>query len=242
MPRRRALHTGAVTSHRSDPLSWVALDSWDVDPADLVAPGRPWADVIPTDVDNRIDNSIGPLPTQGWREVMILPPDPAAMPGRLFVAPDGDGWAVAYLSPPLGEGKPILSAGPAVSLRPGKPARRQGLRLTWPTGVEVRASELQGLQITLTNAGDVAWVADPQDTQYAHGWLLDRHGHRIGSSTIYYGGTHHAIDELAPGEGLPLPVSFGPDPQLTAPGVYQVQAVMPALNLWSPRSNITVLP
>ncbi len=64
----------------------------------------------------------------------------------------------------------------------------------------------------------------------------------IGSSMINFGGFHHVWDELAPGQVLPLPVSFGPGAHLTGVGVYGVEAVMPALNLWSARSTIAVLP
>jgi hypothetical protein len=164
------------------------------------------------------------------------------MQGRLFAAPDGEDWSVAYLSPPLAEGKPILSAGPAVRLRPGKPSRRYGLRLIWPTRVEVHASELQDLQITLTNVGDVAWVADPQDGQYVHAWLLDANGDRIGPSMIAFVGLQFVVDELAPGQMFPLPVSFGPGAHLTPAGVYTVEAVMPSLNLWCARSTIAIVP
>ena len=59
---------------------------------------------------------------------------------------------------------------------------------------------------------------------------------------IYFGGFQHVSDELAPGEVLPLPVSFGPGAHLAAVGVYGVEAVMPALNLWSARSTLVVLP
>jgi len=59
---------------------------------------------------------------------------------------------------------------------------------------------------------------------------------------INFGGFHHVWDELAPGQVLPLPVSFGPGAHLTGVGVYGVEAVMPALNLWSARSTIAVLP
>jgi len=111
-------------------MLWVALDSWDVDPEDLEVAGQPWAAVIPTDVDNRIDDGIQPLPLQGWREVAIQVEDPSPLQGRLFAAPEGKDWSVAYLSAPLAEGKPILSAGSGVRLRPGKPSRRHGLRLT----------------------------------------------------------------------------------------------------------------
>lgn len=231
-----------MTNRDSDPLSWVALDSWDVDPADLEVAGQPWEAIIPTDIDNRIDDSIQPLPQQGWREVAIQTEEPSLFQGRLFAAPQGEDWSVAYLSPPLAEGKPILSASPTVRLRPGRPSRRHELRLTWPTPIEVRASELQDLKISMANVGDAVWVADPQDAQYVHAWLLDGHGDRIGSSTIYVGGFHHVSDELAPGQVLPLPVSFGPDAHLTAVGVYGVEAVMPALNLWSAQSTIVVLP
>lgn len=221
---------------------WVALDSWDVDPADLEGAGQPWEAVVPTDVDNRIDDSIQPLPQQGWREVAIQPEDPSPRRGRLFAAPEGEDWSVAYLSSPSAGSKPILSAGTAVRLRPGKPSRRHGLRLTWPTRIEVRASELQDLQVTLTNVGDVIWVADPQDGQYVHAWLLDGDGDRIGSSWIALDGGQHILDELAPGQAFPLPVSFGPDAHLTPVGVYGVEAVMPSLDLWSARSPIAVLP
>lgn len=232
-----------MTSRQLDPLSWVALDLWDVDPADLEVAGQPWAAVIPTDVDNRIDDSIQPMPRQGWREVAIQTEgDPSPEQGHLFAAPDGEGWSVAYLSPPLAEGKQILSASPAVRLRPGKPRRRHGLRLTWPTRVQARASKLQDLQITVTNTGDVSWVADPQDGHYVHAWLLDGDGDRIGSSWIAFAGLQHVLDELAPGQAFPLPVSFGPGSHLTPVGVYGVEAVMPSLNLWSAPSTIAVLP
>jgi hypothetical protein len=220
----------------------VGLDIWDVDPADLEVAGQPWEAVIPADVDNGIDDSIRPLPQLGWREVAIQIEDPSTVHGRLFAAPEGEKWAVAHVSSPLAGGKPILSAGPVVRLRPGMPSRRHGLRLIWPTPVEVRASELQDLQITLVNIGDVTWVADPQDGHYVHGWLLDGDGDRLGSSWIAFGGLQHILDQLAPGQVAPLPVSFGPRAHLAAVGVYGVEAVMPSLNLWSARTTIAVLP
>jgi len=230
-----------VTNRESDPLSWMALDTCDVDPADLEVPGQPWDAVIPTAVDNRIDDSMQPLPRQGWREVVIQAEEPPAVSGRLFAAPEREGWSVAHLSAPRDEGMPILSATRAVRLRPGKPSRRHGLRLTLPTRVELRASELQDLQGSLANVGDVTWVADSQDAQYVHAWLLDRKGVRIGSGMIFYAVGHH-VSELAPGQVVPLPVSFGPGADLTPSGVYEVEAAMPALNLWSPRSTIVLLP
>lgn len=231
-----------MTGRALDPLSWVALDSWDVNPEDLEVAGQPWDAVIPTDVDKRIDDSVQPLPQKGWREVAIQPEDASPMRGRLFAAPEGEDWSVAYLSSPSAGSKPILSAGPAVRLRPGRPSRRQGLSLTWPTRVEVRASELQDLQVTLVNVGDVIWVADPQDGQYVHAWLLDGDGDRIGSSMIAFDGGQHILDELAPGQAFPLPVNFGPAAHLTPVGVYEVEAVMPSLDPWSARSTISVLP
>ncbi len=223
-----------------DPLSWVCLDSWDVNPAELEGAGQPWEAVIPVDVDNRIDDSIQPLPRHGWREVAIRVEDPSLVQGRLFAAPDSEGWSVAYLSPPV-EGKPVLSVAGAVRLRPGRPSRRHGLRLTFPTGVEIPASGLQDLQITLANDGDVAWVADPQDAQYVHAWLLDGNGVRLGSSMVAYA-VFHQVPEVGPGQEVLLPVAFGPDSDLTPSGIYGVEAVMPALDLWSARSTIGVLP
>ena len=221
----------------------MCLDSWDVNPADLEGVGQPWEAVIPFDVDNRIDDSIQPLPQHGWREVAIQVEDPSLLQGRLFAAPEGagEGWSVAHLSAQPVEGRPILGAAGAVRLRPGRPSRRQGLRLTFPAGVEISASELQDLQITLANVGDVGWVADPQDAQYVHAWLLDGHGVRIGSSMIFYAVVHH-VPEVGPGQEVFVPVVVGPGSDLTPSGLYGVEAVMPALDLWSARSTLVVLP
>jgi hypothetical protein len=70
-------HTDVVISDLPDPLTWIALGPFDVDPEELRGAGRAWDEVVPDDVDNRIDESIGALPESGWRELTMQPHAPA---------------------------------------------------------------------------------------------------------------------------------------------------------------------
>lgn len=97
-----------------------------------------------------------------------------------------------------------------------------------------------GASSGLIKRREVVRSGPSRDAQYVHAWLINGHGDPISSSAVYFGGSHHVSDELAPGQVLSLPVSFSPDAHLTTVGVYEVEAVMPALDLWFARSTIVV--
>ncbi|MER7006246.1 hypothetical protein ABT297_24815 [Dactylosporangium sp. NPDC000555] len=231
-----------MANRQSDPLSWVALGCFDVNPADLDGAGYPWGHVIPTErVIRADDDTVQRLPHEGWRELTIQTEGGRVGQARLFAAPHNEGWAMVHVSAPV-NGVCRLSANPGpVHPRPGRPSRRQGLLLTWPEGLRTPAASLNGLSVTLINIGDTVWSPDAEEAQYVHAWLLDERGERIGLPGFAYRGHRQDLHDLTRGQLLSLPVDFGSEATRAAAGVYGVQAVMPSLNLWSTRGTVVVL-
>jgi hypothetical protein len=85
----------------------------------------------------------------------------------------------------------------------------------------------------------VPWRWDPEDSGYVHAWLLDDQGERLAPSWFAYGPLQYLLTDLGPDESIALDVDFGPsaDDQVQ-PGSYAVEAVLPALDLWTAKSAL----
>jgi len=221
-----------MADQSGDALKLVALGDFDIDPDGLRGRGSPWAEVLPGDAGSHVSvDTVAQLPTTGWREISTAR-SASADGARLFAAPSGAGWALAYLSP-----NGVLSADPGpVSLRPGKATRRQGLALAWTSDV-LRRSDLGGVKVRLTNTASTVWVADPQDDGYVHGWFLTD-GRRHGPDWFAHAVRLGSLRDLAPGESVDLVVDFGRATPTPVPGNYAVQAVMTSLDLWTGHHDI----
>jgi len=213
------------------PVEWVSLGEFDVDPADLTRPGQSWDDVIPGEATSTIPSSVmAVLPAGGWREVTLKEPTQGE---RLFAAPGETGWFTVHLSP-----TGVLSAADEpVAVRPGKATRRRGLTLTVNT---TSATSLYDLTATLTNTAAEPWLADPDDSGVVHGHLA-RDGEPVEGGWFAYAPLSQQLHDLRPGESLELPIIVAPKAHELTPGAYEVTAVLLSLALFSAPVEI-VLP
>lgn len=213
------------------PVEWVSLGDFDVDPADLTRPGEPRDGVIPGESASTIPPSVrAVLPPGGWREVTLKEPTQGE---RLFAAPRETSWITAHLSP-----TGVLSASDEpVAVRPGKATRRRGLTLTVNT---TSATSLYDLIATLTNTSAEPWTADPDDSGVVHGHLT-RDGEPVEGGWFAYAPLSQQLHDLQPGESLELPITVAPKAHELAPGTYEVTAVLLSLALFSTPVEI-VLP
>ena len=194
--------------------------------------------VFPDSIDNPIPSfAMAKMPVTGWRQ-LTTPSRPASDGMRLFAAPNGEGWASAYLADtPDGL---ILSGDPGPHpVRPGRPSRRQHLALSWPDGLQCSASALNTLSVTLGNTSGQPWAADSEDSAYVHAWLLDDTGERMGSNWVAHG-FGDRLRDLQPDESMELPVDFGPPTTKISPGMYGLEGVLTSLNLWTAKGTLHV--
>ena len=211
--------------------TWLSLGFEDVNASDLLSVGSPWQALAPAEVARSLDAEVARLmPTEGWREVRTFDTAQAPFRRRVFAAPHESGWALIHLAET--DDGTILSGDPGPYFaRPGRASRREGLRLRWSPVTRCRAAELNQLTVTLVNVADRPWAADPLDSPYVHGFLLDEHGQHMSPGWFAYSPDGSLPDSLGPSEAATLPVDFGPDVAGVEPGVYGVQAVLTGLGL-----------
>ena len=95
-------HNGWVTGEVSDPLGWLSIGGFDVEPRGLTAAGVDWEQIEPVDVENKIDSNVAQaLPPDGWRELEL-----AGMPApsHHWLLPTPDSGRSPTLQP--GSGRP----------------------------------------------------------------------------------------------------------------------------------------
>jgi len=224
-----------MADQSADALKLVALGDFDIDPDGLRDRGSPWAEVLPGDAGSHVSvDTVAQLPTTGWREISTAR-SASADGARLFAAPSGAGWALAYLSP-----NGVLSADPGpLSLRPGRATRRQGLLLEWTSDTILR-SDLASITVRLRNTSSTRWVADEDDHDYVHGWFLTD-GRRLGPDRFAHASRPGSLPDLDVGKSLDLAVDFGRTTPIPAPGNYAVQAAMTSFDLWTGPHSIRLI-
>jgi hypothetical protein len=157
-------------------------------------------------------------------------------PSRTFAAPhpaQPNAWALVNITETSSGWRTSADPGPVVPL-PGRPARRRGLRLDWPTRPFTGSPDaLPELTITIRNTAVQPWHNVGRDSAHIQAWLLDAAGRRLPASPFVLHGALPRLPDLAAGEGAPLPVTIASPEHISAPGRYGVQAVAVALNLWS---------
>lgn len=221
---------GAVTdSFDSD--KWVSLGQFDISSPGLEEPGKPWHEIIPTDVTNGIPPSLMPeLPVDDWREVQLRD---SRADERLFASPSALGWFAVHLS----TGGVLSAHAEPARLRPGQEARRRGLHLQVNVGA---ANFLEGLSARLTNASGTPWTADSDDSGFVHGHL-SRDGAPRSSGWFAYAPLDHEIRDLEPGETLDLPIHFPVLATSLPSGDYEVTATLVSLGLTSTPVSVAII-
>lgn len=224
-----------------DPLDLVSLGPWeDLDPGCLEVPGADWDDAV----HGVTEDLIGPdlmqaMPRTGWRPLAI--PERDDGDEELFAAPADGGWAL--LSVARSDHGVRLSGDPGpYRLRSGRPRRREGLELVWPTGAACSPDELSQRHVILVNRLDRIWVADPEDRSYAHGFLLDGQEQSVHGGFVAYAPLQFPpLQNLEPGGTLALPVDFGPSALGLPAGEYGVLVVLSSLGLRSSPATVTLV-
>lgn len=218
-----------------DDLTLVQLGHLDVDPSVLAGPGTTLSDALGEHGSlTQLGDRAAELPTDGWR--MIGESNAEFHTSQAFAAPhpaQRDAWALLHIAKTRGGWRTSADPGP-VSLLPGRPARRKGLRLDWPaepfTG---SADDLPELTITIRNTATRAWENIGRDSAHIRAWLLNTDGQRLPASPFVWHGALPRLPDLAAGEGVLMPVTIAVPERIPGPGRYGVQAVVVALNLWS---------
>lgn len=176
------------------------------------------------------------LPDSGWRQLAGagegLENDPKW--GTVIAAPTGDGtgrWLLMHLSKTDLGWKGWLPW--ATTPRPGRSARRRGLRLSWPTRpLNLTTSELLELTVTLRRDGGAALAWDGDDRLDVVGRVKDE---TTGESLPFdpwqaFSGTGDQLHPDAVSVDLPIRWLTNNVAQLD-PGEYQLVATIAALNL-----------
>jgi hypothetical protein len=162
-------------------LDLVQIGPDDVDPAVLTAGGVDVAELLARFVPvTRRQVDLAAFPTTGWRQVSRLEVGSGGAARFRFLAPhrqDPAGWALltfmTWTDGWLQNGDP----GPLFP-RPGRPSRRQFLRLRWPREpIVTQAGREPSLALSLQNISDRPWVGS--DAMETSACLLHRDGHRL---------------------------------------------------------------
>ena len=162
-------------------LELVQIGPDDVDPAVLTAGGVDVAELLARFVPvTRRQVDLAAFPTTGWRQVSRLEVGSGGAARFRFLAPhrqDPAGWALlafmTWTDGWLQTGDP----GPLFP-RPGRPSRRQFLRLRWPPEpIVTQTGREPSLALSLQNLSDQPWVGT--DAMETSACLLDPDGHRL---------------------------------------------------------------
>ncbi len=224
-------------------LTLVQLGHLDIDPSVLTGAGTTLEDALGEHGSlTQLGDRAAELPREGWR--LIGESRIEFNPSQTFAAPSmaqRDAWAVLNIAKTR-SGAWHTSADPGpISPVPGRPARRENLRLEWPvdpfTGP---ADTLPELTITIRNSDIEPWKNVARDSAHVQAWLLDTTGERLPASPYVLHGALPRLPDLAAGEGVTLPVTIATPEHIPAPGRYGVKAAVVALNLWSDIGAITL--
>jgi hypothetical protein len=217
-----------------DDLSLVQLGHRDIDPSVLTGPGA----TLEESLGQRgslagLGSLADELPHDGWR---LIAESGDVDSSRTFAAPhpaQPNAWALVNITETPNGWRTSTDPGPVVAL-PGRPARRKGLRLDWPTQPFTGSpAALPELTVSIRNTTTQSWENVGGDSAHIQAWLLDAAGQRLPASPFVLHGALPRLPDLAAGEGAPLPVTIASPEDIPEPGRYGVQAVAVALNLWS---------
>jgi hypothetical protein len=161
-------------------LDLVQIGPDDVDPSVFTAGGVDVAELRHGLPVTRGQVDLAAFPTTGWRQVSRLEVGSGGPARFRFLAPhreDPAGWALltfmTWTDGWLQDGDP----GPLFS-RPGRPSRRQFLRLRWPREpIITQIGQDPVLALYLHNVSDRPWVGN--DAMETSACLLDPDGHRL---------------------------------------------------------------
>jgi hypothetical protein len=226
-----------------EPSPWRSLSQYEVLAADFNSTGEDWDAVFPPEFAEPVPDWLrAELPDTGWREVTVRDPRGLAANRQLFAAPTDVGWATALIGPQA-EGLPLFMGDMGrYRLRPDQATRRQGLQLSWEEPLRVASSDLNDVNVALTNTTDAVWMPDPEDHAFVHGHFLDEQGQSPVNCSFAYG-SHQGQWKgvvLAPGESMQLPVTFSHDGPPER-GSYGIEAVLVSLNLRSPKGTLEIV-
>lgn len=230
-----------------DDLRLVQLAHVDVDPSALTGDGADLSGVIAgyQPMDKGATVEAGSLPRTGWRAIASTPARPGLGRTSVFAAPHQDdrtGWALINVTEKAGRWIFSTDPGP-VFARPGRPSRRQALRLCWPEDpIIAAAGSVPELAITLHNVSEKPWIAAGEDDRHTLGWLIGSHGDRLPAPDWFSYGGPEALPSLEPGEVTVLPVSLVTNDVADLPaGQYGLDALLLELNLRSNRGALRLI-
>ena len=167
-------------------LDLVQIGPDDIDPAVLTAGGVDVAELLARFVPvTRRQVDLAAFPTTGWRQVSRVEVGSGGAARFRFLAPhrqDPAGWALlafmTWTDGWLQTGDP----GPLFP-RPGRPSRRQFLRLRWPPEpIVTQTGREPSLALALQNLSDQPWVGT--DAMETSACLLDPDGHRLPLASV----------------------------------------------------------
>lgn len=187
-----------------------------------------------------------PVPRTGWRP-LAGPTESERDPrwGTVIAAPTGDGtgrWLLMHLSRTDVGWRGWIPW--ATTPRPARPARRRGLRLSWPSPtLDVTASELLDLKVTLRRDDGAPLAWDGQDHLDVVAWV--RHA-TTGEPLAFNpwrasGGTGAQLD--ADVTSVDLPVTWlTDDVARLATGAYEATATLISLDLATEPCRLSLRP
>src|SRR5579884_705348 len=238
-----------LAGSRTDAIDLVQLGNVQISRATLCGPGAPLFSALADFAPIHGAAELAGLPTNGWRLVSTRSPLGPVGRRATFVAPHGearDRWVMLGLV--LRDGSWWVSqvASDPLQVRPGKAARREGLRLVWCKQPIVGvAGEQLRLLIGLRNISDQQWSTGhgedgvEPDKLEAIAWLHDSTGRQLPARTAFVTSGPGPTTLINPGDTIMLSAQLMTiDPERLPPGNYQLSALLPSLGLESERGSL----